>query len=182
MNDLEIAKRIAAGDAEVAEQFVRTHYPAVFRILRHLTRSREDAEDLTQQSFLAARANIDRYRGAAGLKTWLHRIAFNEYSQWKRKRRHTAPLSHERPVEEPGFGSFIEGETLLRALTTLSDKHREAIVLHEVEELSVAEVAQILKVPVGTVKARLFYARRHLRALLEDGSEVINHEAKEPAF
>jgi RNA polymerase sigma-70 factor (ECF subfamily) len=178
MNDQEIASRVAAGDADAAEQFVREHYPAVFRLLRHLTGRREDAEDLTQQAFLVARAKIDRFRGNASLKTWLHRIAVNEYSQWKRKQKQTAPLTNERSMEEPGYGSFVEGESLLRALATLSDKHREAFILHEVEELPITAVAQILNVPAGTVKARLFYARRNLRAYLEDGSEA-HHERKE---
>lgn len=179
MNDQELAKRIAAGDPEASERLVREHYAPIFRLLRHLTGAREDAEDLTQQTFVAARAKIDRFRGAASLKTWLNRIAINEYSQWKRQRKQTAPLTTEQSIVEPGFGSFIEGESLLRALAALSDKHREAFILHEVEELSVTDVARILQVPAGTIKARLFYARRNLRALLDDGTEANHHEPQE---
>lgn len=179
MNDLETAKRIAAGDAAAAEKLVRDHYPSVFRLMRNLTGHREDAEDLTQQAFLSARANIHSFRGTSGLKTWLHRIAFNEYAQWKRKKRQTAPLRPDHATNETGYRSFVVGESLLSALAALPDKLREAFILHEVEELKVEEVAQVLRVPAGTVKARLFHARRRLRALLEDGTEVSNHEPKE---
>jgi len=179
MNDLEIARRIAAGDAGAAERLVRDHYPSVFRLMRHLTGHREDAEDLTQQAFLVARAKIDSFRGGSGLKTWIHRIAFNEYAQWKRKRKQTAPLRPDQPTDDPGYQSFVVGEALLSALASLPDKLREAFILHEVDELKVEEVARILRVPAGTVKARLFYARRRLRAFLEDGAEVTTNESKQ---
>ncbi len=179
MNDLEIARRIAAGDAGAAETLVRDHYPSVYRLMRHLTNHREDAEDLTQQAFLAARRKIHTYRGSSGLKTWIHRIAFNEYAQWKRKNRQTAPLQLDHATDDPGYGSFVTGQSLQSALAALPPKLREAFILHEVEELKVEDVAQVLMVPAGTVKARLFYARRRLRALLEDGTEAKNHEPKE---
>lgn len=179
MNDLDLARKIADGDLDEAERFVRVHYAAVFRFLRHLVRSREDAEDLTQQVFIIARAKIGEFRGRASLKTWLHRIAYLEYAHWKRTNKRTVSLSHEHTVQEPGYSSFVDGESLLCSLQSLSGKHREAFILHEVEELSVNEIAQILKIPSGTVKARLFYARKHLRALLEDRPEEVCHVPKE---
>lgn len=179
MNDLETARRIATGDAEAAEAFVRTHYPSVFRLMRHLTGHREDAEDLTQQAFLVARSKIHTYRGDSGLRTWVHRLAFNEYAQWKRRKRPTAPLRLDHAIDDPGFRSFVVGESLLSALNSLPEKLREAFILHEVNELTVEEVAAVLRAPTGTVKARLFYARRRLRALLGEGTEVTSHEANE---
>ncbi|RYG30881.1 RNA polymerase sigma factor [bacterium] len=179
MNDLQTARLIAAGDGEAAEKLVRDHYPSVFRAMRHLTGHREDAEDLTQQAFLVAREKIHTFRGSSGLKTWIHRIAFNEYAQWNRKRRQTTALPPDQQIDDPGYRSFVAGESLLSALRELTDKHRVAFVLHEVEEMKVEEVARVLRVPTGTVKARLFYARRRLRALLEEGTEVANHEPKE---
>lgn len=179
MNDLETARQIAAGDPDEAERFVRTHYASVYRLMRHLTRNREDAEDLAQQAFVTARAKIATYRGGAALKTWLHRVGFNEYAQWKRKRRHTIPLTSDHSSEDPGYGSCIAGESLLSALAALPDKLRETFILHEVDELPVVEVAQIQSVPVGTVKARLFHARRKLRASLDDGTEAHSYEPEE---
>lgn len=182
MNDKDTAERIARGDQDCAERFVRETYPAVFRLLRHLTGQREDAEDLTQQTFLTARQQISNFRGKSSLFTWTHRIAFNEYLQWKRRKKRTLPLDPALAAVEKGYGSCIAGESLLAALGTLPDKMREAFVLHEIEELSMTEAAEILKVPVGTVKARVFYARKRLRPLFENGTEVPNHEPKEVCF
>jgi RNA polymerase sigma-70 factor (ECF subfamily) len=179
MNDFETARRIAAGDPEEAERFVRLHYPSIFRMMRHLAGQREDAEDLTQQAFVLARARMGTFRGSASLKTWLHRVAFNEYAQWKRKRKRTVPLKADLASDDPGYGSCIAGESLLTALAALPNKLRESFLLHEVEEMPVAEIAQVLRVPTGTIKARLFYARRRLRALLEVGPEATHHEPQE---
>ncbi len=179
MHDLETAKQIASGDRDAAERFVRDNYASVFRLLRHLCGRREDAEDLTQQTFLTVRTKVSSYRGRSGLRTWIHRIAFNEYLQWKRRTKKVSPLLPSQGKNDPAFASCIVGEALLGALKTLPDKMREAFVLHEIEELSVQEVARILSVPTGTVKARLFHARRKLRALLSDGIEVNDYEPQE---
>ncbi len=179
MNDVETAMRIASGDVEATEKFVRENYAFVYRSLRHLTRHREDAEDLTQQAFIKARVGIESFRGNSELKTWLLRIAFNEYAQWKRRSRHSVMLPTDQSAEDPGYGAFVTGDSLLSALATLPDKQREAIVLHEIEGLSVVQIAKITRSPAGTIKARLFYARRRLRALLEDGTEVKRIEPQE---
>lgn len=179
MTDLQRARRIAEGHPDDAEWLVRTHYDSVFRAMRHLAGGREDAEDLTQQAFLAARAQIHTFRGGSGLKTWIHRIAFNEYAQWRRRQRRTESLGPDHSADEPGYRSFLLGDSLLAALNALPEKLRVAFVLHEVEELKVDEVARVLRVPAGTVKARLYYARRRLRALLDDETETTNHESQE---
>ena len=109
----------------------------------------------------------------------MHRIAFNEYAQWNRKRRRTAPLETDRASEDPGYRSLVFETSLLSALDALPEKMRVAFLLHEVEELKVTEVARVLRVPVGTVKARLFYARRRLRALLMEDKDTTNYENQE---
>ena len=80
LNDRERASRIQIGDAESIRGFVEEHYSSVLRFMRHLTRSTEDAEDLTQQAFIKARESIAGFRGNSSLRTWLHRVAFHEYN------------------------------------------------------------------------------------------------------
>jgi len=179
MNDQDTARLIAAGDPDAAERFVRENYTSVFRLMRHLTGHREDAEDLTQQAFIVARGKMGSYRGGAKLKTWLHRVAFNEFAQWKRRQKPTVRLTAEQAAQDSGYESCVVGESLLAALAALPDKQREAFILFEVDQFPIAEVTQILGVPSGTVKARLFYARRNLRALLEDGQEINANEPQE---
>jgi len=176
---LYTARRIAAGDPDIVAKFIRDHYATIYHSMRHLTRHREDAEDLTQQTFIVARAKIETFAGKSELTTWLHRIAFNEYAQWKRKCRPTDQLIRDHPQQDPALTAFVEGESLLAALDALPDKHREAIVLFEIERLSVEQVAAVVRAPVGTVKARLYYARRRLRVLLDGYPEISRNETKE---
>lgn len=180
MNDLETARKIADGDPRTTEAFVQEHYAFVLRFMRHLTRRIEDAEDLTQQTFLTARTRVGSFKGQSSLRTWLHRVAFHEYTHWKRRQRRTERLSPGLARHEPGFAACLEAAILLDALHMLPANHRETFLLHEVQELSLEEVASVLGKPVGTVKSRLFHARKLLREALEGGQE--DHFDGEPAL
>jgi RNA polymerase sigma-70 factor (ECF subfamily) len=171
VTDLETARRIAAGDARVTETFVLTHYASLYRFMRHLTGQVEDAEDLTQQAFIKAKQQIASYRGSATLRTWLFRVAFHEYSHWKRRHRRMLSLDLAPAHLEPAYDACIEAEALLDALRRLPERLREAFLLHEVQELSVEDTASVLGVPQGTVKSRLFNARKKLCAMLEGRQE-----------
>lgn len=166
MNDLELARRIADGDAEAIQSFVGRYYHSVYRFMRHLTRHVEDAEDLTQQAFVKARQEIASYRGKASLRTWLHRVALHEYTHWKRRQRKTAALDLAAPHIETGYEDCLEGIVLAEALQRLSEPLRVAFVLFEIDELSLEEVSKVLRLPKGTVKSRLFKARRKLCELM----------------
>ena len=176
MTDLEASRKIANGDAAAAEAFVRDHYPAVLRLALRLTGQREEAEDIAQETFLAARQKIKSFRGRSTLRTWIHRIAFNEYQQSKRKRRHLPLVDHDLAKTDAEIGAFEMGYILQNAMRSLPAKQREAFILFEVEQLSMNEVAHVLGVPTGTAKARVHYARQNLRNQLEGRPEVIKDE------
>ncbi len=176
MTELEQARAIGKGDADVAEAFVREHYPAVLRLAVRLTGQLEDAEDIAQETFIAARQKIGSYRGHSTLRTWIHKIAFNEYRQWRRKRKTLPLIDLDRPATDSDIEAFEAGHILMNAMQSLPDKQREAFVLFEVEQLSMNEVAHVLGVPAGTAKARVFYARQNLRIQLEGKQTVIKDE------
>ena len=180
VNDLDTARKIADGNPETIEAFVHAHYAFILRFMRNLTRRIEDAEDLTQQTFLTARRQAGSFKGNSSLRTWLHRVAFHEYTHWKRRQRRTETLSPALATHEAGFHACIEAASLLDALHRLPDLHREAFLLHEVQELSLVEVAKVVGKPVGTVKSRLFHARKMLRSMLEAEQENTIHG--EPAL
>jgi RNA polymerase sigma-70 factor (ECF subfamily) len=180
VNDLETAQGIAAGDPNTMEAFVQEHYASVLRFMRHLTRRIEDAEDLTQHAFLTARTKASSFKGNASLRTWLHRVAYHEYTHWKRRQRKTDQLSPTLSSQEPGYAACLDAIDLLDALHRLPDHLRETFLLHEVQDLSLQDVAKVLGKPVGTVKSRLFNARRMLRTALEGGQEDTHHG--EPAL
>ena len=77
---------------EAGEKLVTEHYPRIYRLLRHLTASIDNAEDLTQQTFVKAWQALATFRGEASLATWLHCIAYHEYTHWLRARREQSPL------------------------------------------------------------------------------------------
>ncbi|HVT11007.1 MAG TPA: RNA polymerase sigma factor [Fimbriimonadaceae bacterium] len=169
--DLETARRIASGDAWATESFVVTHYAAVCRFMRHLTGHAEDSEDLTQQAFIKAKQQIASYRGKASLRTWLFRIALHEYTHWKRRRRRTHGLEAAPARIEPAYEACVEAIALFEALEKLPEALKETFLLAEVQEMSIEETAAVLGVPQGTVKSRLFAARKKLCFLLEGRQE-----------
>jgi len=166
--DKWLVQRILSGDREAAEQFVVEHYDAVFRFLRNLTGSREDAEDLTQQTFLRAWEALPKFRGNSSISTWLHSIAYHEYTHWLRSRREHVPLDEIVETPDDCVEQNLEAVLLRWAIARLDPEHREVFVLHYVQGFSVGEIAQIVGVPKGTVKSRLFFARQKLRELLSD--------------
>ena len=144
--------------------------------------NRDDAVDITQEAFVKAYTKLRSFNSGSAFYTWLYRIAINAAIDYLRKRK-TRPedsLDDEKytdvgfePVShDPGADPekvVIRGEqirVMRKAISSLSDKLKSAVVLHDVEGLSQEEVAEILKVPVGTVKSRVSRARAELRYLL----------------
>jgi RNA polymerase sigma-70 factor (ECF subfamily) len=161
-------QRILSGDKAAGEQFVIEHYEAIFRFLRNLTGNKEDAEDLTQQTFLRAWEALPSFRGDSSLSTWLHSIAYREYTHWLRSRREFVPLDEIVDMPDEQANQNLEAVLLRWAIYRLDPEHREVFVLYYVQGFSVSEIAKIIGVPAGTVKSRLFFARQKLRELLSD--------------
>jgi len=166
--DKWLVQRILSGDKAAGEQFVIEHYEAIFRFLRNLTGNKEDAEDLTQQTFLRAWEALPSFRGDSSLSTWLHSIAYREYTHWLRSRREFVPLDEIVDMPDEQANQNLEAVLLRWAIYRLDPEHREVFVLYYVQGFSVNEIAKIIGVPAGTVKSRLFFARQKLRELLSD--------------
>ena len=92
MRDGMWVKRILAGDRQAGTRFVTENYPRIYRLLRHLTGNPETAKDLTQQTFTVAWQGLATYKGEAALATWLHHIAYHEFTHWLRARRDHSSL------------------------------------------------------------------------------------------
>jgi len=166
--DKWLVQRVLSGDKAAGEQLVIEHYEAIFRFLRNLTGSKEDAEDLTQQTFLRAWEALPNFRGDSSVSTWLHSIAYREYTHWLRSRREFVPLDEIVDIPDEQANRNLEAVLLRWAIYRLDPEHREVFVLHYVQGFSVSEIAKIIGVPAGTVKSRLFFARQKLRELLSD--------------
>ena len=184
----QFLERLRRGEAIAYERLVAEHSGDVYALLFRLTSDAEEARDLTQETFLRAFQNINRFRGDASLKTWIYRIAINQARnrwRWWRRRRRDVTVSldatddqHERPLAATLPGSDApspedetlahERETQLReALDGLRRSYREAVILRDVEGFSYEEIAATLQLSIGTVKSRISRGRLELRRKLE---------------
>ena len=153
-------------DAAFAELFAQ-YRVRVFTICRHLTRSRADAEDATQEVFVALLRALGSFRGESALGTFIHRIAVRVAVKHRNKSARHSELRVETP---PPAADPLEAkqdqERLWRAVEQLSLEHRTVLALFAVDGLGHKEIAAILGVPEGTVWSRLHLARKRLTSLL----------------
>lgn len=153
------------GDPQAFDALVRRHHQRMWAVALRTLRDPEEAADAVQDACLSAFRSAATYRGDARVTTWLHRIVVNACLDRARRRavRPTVPLPEQPPADPRD--RLAERETGLdveKALATLPDEQRVALVLVELEGLSVAEAAQVLQVPEGTVKSRCFRGRARL--------------------
>lgn len=149
------------------ERVVRDHYDAVYRFCARRV-GPDRAGDCAQETFLTAQRVIGKFRGESTISTWLFGIALNECRRMARKYRIEC-CSLELDVPESGSPKeqiLVDRQALRQALDRLSEEHREAVLLHEVEGMTYEEAAEVLGIPVGTVKSRLHHAFIQLRRSL----------------
>lgn len=175
--DGELVRALARGDRQAITDVYREHGPKVRAYARRMLGDEAAAEDVIHDVFVALPAAMARYRGDAKLGTFLIAMAVNHC---RRRARSAArglravERMERREVEGPARTPEAEARrrelaaALGRGLATLSVEHREVFVLCAVEERGSPEVAELLGVPEGTVRTRLFHARKKLRAFLED--------------
>ena len=165
----ERVNRAKRGDRNAIGELVQEHYARVYRFCAR--RVGEDlAQDAAQETFLTMQRMVKRFEGRSGFETWLLGIAHNHCRNLARKRqRDPASLEDWFEMETKDHGEQVaDRESLRCALKSLSPEHREVVLLHEVEGLTYAEVAQVAGVPEGTVKSRLYHAFRNLRETLSE--------------
>ena len=153
-------------------------YGVAYRILRDVER----AQDAVQQAFLLAWRELPRLREADRFSPWLHRLLVNAcYEELRRHRRWSSRIGV-LPVDGPSgpdpYVSVDDRDTLDRAFRRLTPEHRAVFVLHHHAGIPVAGIADIVGVPVGTVKSRLHHATRSLRAAIVADSQLDTTEAR----
>ncbi len=150
--------------AAFAELFDRYRQP-VFGFFRRRLHDPARAEELAQETFLVVLRGIERYEPRATFRTYLYSIAFKQASgEYRRAKHDPVPISTE-PAAAPQQDS-CEAIWVRRAVEKLDEQHREVLLLREYEQLSYDEIAELLKIPVNTVRSRLFRARMELKSLL----------------
>lgn len=174
----ELARAAAGGDETAFGELVRLFEKKVYNLALRMCGNPEDAADAAQDAFLAAWKGLPNFRGEAGFSTWLYRLTSNaaiDHLRRTKRQRGEASLDDEAlrldvADDAPSPQARAEGEELraavLSGLAQLSDGHRQALTLRELQELSYEEIAAVLEVDLGTVKSRIFRARSALRKIL----------------
>ncbi len=176
-----LLRRAQSGDSAAFEDIVRAHEATVYHLALRQLGNREDAEDAAQEVFLKAYTALGSFRGESRLSVWLYRITSNVCVDLLRRRRETVSLSAENEEGEPTELEIPDErfdpaalaerrdlrEQVGKALNLLPPDAREILLLRELGGQRYDEIAEMLDIDIGTVKSRIFRARKKLCALLE---------------
>jgi len=186
LGDVELVRLARERDSGAFRVIMRRHNRRLYRVARAVTRDDTEAEDVVQEAYFRAFANLGNFRGDSSLATWLTRIALNEALGRLRRQRSTVELpmldaesqddTHVIPF--PLMASNCDPERAVaqreirilmeRAIDALPEVFRIVFVMREIEDLSIEETAGFLNLPQATVKTRLHRARRLLRQALDE--------------
>ncbi len=187
--DRLLVDRFKSGDEAAFGEMVQRYWDRIYAMTHQLLRNPQDAEEVTQDAFIRAHRGLVNFRGDSAFSTWLYQIATNlarnRYWYWWRRKRDKsvsfdAPISSENEltlaevipaeVETPGEITVTQEfvDRVAAGMEKLNAKHREILILRNVKNLSYEEIADILKLSVGTVKSRIARARDSLREKLGD--------------
>jgi RNA polymerase sigma-70 factor (ECF subfamily) len=181
-SDDQIIERTLAGETDAFSLLVRRWERSIYGLSLRILGRDEDARDVCQETFLAAFRNLRKFRGDAKFSSWLYRIALNACNS--RLRKHSA-MAEQSIDQEEGDGRMYEiadrgledlperlqreerAEMVRKALQALPAEMRQALIMKEYEELTFAEIAEILQIPVSTVKSRVYTGLQQMAARLE---------------
>jgi RNA polymerase sigma-70 factor (ECF subfamily) len=177
--DAELIDGALRGDSAAFGDLVFRYQDRLFNAVYYVVRSREEAEDVVQEAFVLAYTKLQSFQRESQFYTWLYRIAFNTAATRRRRRRPESSTDQARELtgREPVDTAESPQERLERseragqlqeALDTLSEQHRAILVLREMEDRNYDEIAEILELPIGTVRSRLHRARLQLRDQLQE--------------
>jgi RNA polymerase sigma-70 factor (ECF subfamily) len=182
-DDHRLIAECLKGEPAAFGELVRRYQDRLFNTVYRLVDSAEDAQDVVQETFLHAYQSLESFKGDAQFFTWLYRIAVNAAISQKRKRRVVLSIDAARdasggsghePLDvsefsQPGraLEQAEEERRIQEALNRLSPEHRTVLILKDMEGQKYEAIADILQVPIGTIRSRLHRARLELRAVLE---------------
>jgi RNA polymerase sigma-70 factor, ECF subfamily len=180
-DDSQLIAQSVRGDTAAFGELVRRYQDRLYNTVVRLLGNAEDAQDVVQDAFLSAYQSLHQFQGDARFFTWLYRIAVNAAISLKRKHRvllsadlttagqNVAEPLDDSPASQPGAAleRAEDRQQLQAALARLTPEHRAVLVLKEIDGQKYETIAEILQVPIGTIRSRLHRARLELRDRLE---------------
>ncbi len=184
-SDHELVRASRAGDADAFRELVERYQRKVAAVALGMVHNRDDALELTQETFIKAFENINKFKGESSFYTWLYRIVVNLGIDFQRRERRHPTIALETPTlgggelgdnlaSEPSFEPYRNvrsrevGDRVTQAINELTPDHKAVILLREVEGLSYDEISRVMQCSKGTVMSRLHYARKKLQSRLRD--------------
>ncbi len=184
-DDEVLVRSTQKGDSAAFDILVERYRERLYATVYHMTANHEDANDLVQDTFIKAFKSLNSFRGQSSFYTWVYRIAVNRTINFIKRRKtrnqyslddldssiQTDPdlvemMSHVTPRREVGLTELHE--KLNEALQKLSESHRAVVTMHDVQGMTHADIAKVMRCSEGTVRSRLFYARQQLQGMLSD--------------
>jgi len=186
--EADLISRLRARELDAFEELVAHFERSVYALCFRLLGDAEEARDAAQETFLKVYRGLGGFRGEAGLKTWIYRIAVNQAMNqqrwWRRRHRdETISLDITRGQYDTTIGNSLPGRgrspeaqaissererQVMSALDEIKQEYRVALILREIEELSYEEIADTLGISIGTVKSRIARGREELRRRVKD--------------
>jgi RNA polymerase sigma factor RpoE len=185
IDDLTLVRRAKKEDMRAYDALVRRYQERIYATVYHMTSNHEDANDLTQETFIKAFRALKSFKGDSSFYTWIYRIAVNKTINFLKQRKNRVQMSLNdmdfNAENDPDLVALVSEKTPRRdlnlselqeklngAMLKLSEHHRMVVTLHDIQGLSHEEIGKIMDCNVGTVRSRLFYARQQLQAHLSD--------------
>jgi RNA polymerase sigma factor (sigma-70 family) len=184
--DSVLVRRCLGGEEEAFRILVTRHQSAVYSLILRMVRNREDARDLTQETFIRVFGSLDRFDQERNFSFWLTRIAANRTIDFLRRRKMSTvsldgdfddrsgegspgpQIKDGHDLQDQQLDASRRRERLLRLIGELPVNHRVVLLLRYLQQLSYEEIASLLDLPLGTVKARLSRAHQQIREWIEE--------------
>lgn len=194
-DDRTLVARARAGDETAFRELVQRYQRRVYGVAFGMLHNAEDAMDVTQDAFIRVHRYLERFEGSSSFFTWLYRITVNLCIDHLRKEGKAQTVDYDDSIahQNPDAGQLRPWslemnpgreldrselrELIARALESLSPNHRAVILMREVEGLSYAEMAKVMRCSKGTIMSRLFHARRRMQAALVEAMQERNKTA-----
>ena len=187
LQEEQLIEKVLAGDGNAFRGLVEAYQSRIYNIIYGMVHNRDDAMELTQDTFIKAYKKLDSFRLGTKFYTWLCRIGVNTAIDFLRKQKHRQTLSFDEGIGVQADGDLHSAHNesnpeavamgqeqrniIIQAVDQLPEDQKQVLILKEIDGLSYKEISLVLGIPHGTVMSRLFYARKRLQEVLERPSE-----------
>ena len=172
IEEKRLLKKVKQKNRKAAEILIDTHYLLVYKFHYRFCRHQQLAEDLTQETFIRVWKSIENYNGTSRFSTWLYRISYNLFLDYKKQKRITTVFSEKIEEKTYQIENALENDdqykVAMKHMRKLPQAIQHILILHYQQDLSFRDIARILDIPQGTVKSRINNALKQLRDIMSE--------------